>query len=587
MIILAVIRRDYELLLAKTSVESENEVWTLPYFEISDKEDPLDLIIDKCQIYDVEIEPFDIYFHNILNEREVICFDTHLLSYTHTKNLKNACWVHAANLEKLSFMDEFSVITDKLISEYRTALSVSNRIENIMDDFANAFDMETEKTTTPFSCSVFVKNDYGGYCPFIFSMEYIIHPETNLVDYRIIWPITRMFADGDKTDLYILFSSTMSILLKCIHQQDVYIDYLSLFNDAEINGAFIVFTYNVKAREMDLFINDIEKNFALYLISLMLFGQLVGSFSLIRDDNQLSKEYEDILCTNENFNLFAREEHQFYGNVEDGIFVIHINNHFYCKENFTKYHHWQIVEGVDGKILHQIDRDKSSYNFVSNETWDKIQKLINLVKANDYTIVCQQNFLYLLTPNDIWIFEGDFSEYQVCQERDKIYDRQTYENSILHFSRTFKWKYPIDPRRFENMIADLIETEPMVDSVRLVGHTNQPDGGRDLLIFKRQLDQFQHYTSSLTIGQCKAYQKTVNKSHVQDIRDMLEHYGAEGFFLAASSIVSSPLVDHLCKLKEIYDVDWWTEREIFKKLRQHPSIANGYEDIIDITEKKQ
>ena len=70
-------------------------------------------------------------------------------------------------------------------------------------------------------------------------------------------------------------------------------------------------------------------------------------------------------------------------------------------------------------------------------------------------------------------------------------------------------------------------------------------------------------------------------------RDMLEYYGAEGFFLAVSSIVSSPLVDHLCKLKEIYDVDWWTEREIFKKLRQHPSIANSYEDIIDITEKEQ
>lgn len=587
MIVLAIIRRDYELLLIKTSVENENEKWTLPYFEISDDEDPSDLIIEKCKTYDVTIEPIGIYFRDILSGQEVICFDTRLFSYTYSSSSENAFWIPAINLEKLLFVDAFSVITDKLINEYRTALSVSNRIENIMDDFANAFNMETAKTTTPFSCSVFVKNDYGGYCPFIFSVEYIIHPETNLVDYRIIWPITRMFADGDKTDLYVLFSSTMAILLKCIHQQDVYIDYLSLFNYAEINAATLVFTSNVKASEMDLFISDVEKGVAQYLISLMLFEQLVGSFSLIRDDNQLSKEYEDILNTNENFNLFAREEHQFYGNVEDGIFVIHINNHVYCKESLAKYHQWQIVEGIDGKILHQIDRDKSSYNFISNDTWDKVQKLINLMEMDNYTIVCQQNFLYLLASNDIWIFEGDFSEYQVCQERDKIYDRQTYENSILHFSRTFKWKYPIDPRKFENMIADLIETEPLVDSVRLVGNTNQSDGGRDLLIFKRQMNEFQHYTSILIVGQCKAYQKTVNKSHVQDIRDMLEYYGAEGFFLAVSSIVSSPLVDHLCKLKEIYDVDWWTEREIFKKLRQHPSIANSYEDIIDITEKEQ
>ena len=232
MIVLAVIRRNYKLLLIKTSIENDKEVWSLPYFEISDKEDPIDLLIDKCQIYNVKIKPIDIYFRDILSGREVICFDTHLLSYTYSSSSENAFWIPAINLEKLLFVDAFSVITDKLINEYRTALSASNRIENIMDDFANAFDMETEKTTTPFSCSVFVKNNYGGYCPFIFSVEYIIHPETDLVDYRIIWPITRMFADGDKTDLYVLFSSTMAILLKCIHQQDVYIDYLSLFNDA-------------------------------------------------------------------------------------------------------------------------------------------------------------------------------------------------------------------------------------------------------------------------------------------------------------------------------------------------------------------
>lgn len=584
MIVLAIIRRNYELLLVKASIKNDNVVWTLPYFEVSDEENPFNLIIRKCQIYNVTLEPISIYFHDIINGREIICFDTHLVSYTYSTNSENACWIHTANLEKILFMDEFSIITNKIVNEYRIALSVSNRLEHTIDDLATAFQLEIEKSATPFSYNIFVKNDYGNYCPFIFSVEYIIR-ETNLMDYRIIWPITRMFANGDKTDLYVLFSSAMPILLKCLYQQDVYIDYLSLFSEAEINAASIVFTSNTKANEIDLCIKDIQKNFAEYIISLMLFERLVGSFSLIRDDKQLSKEFEDILNTNESFNLFARKEHQFYGNVKDGIFLIHINNHRYCRDNFTKNHYWQIVEGIDGKILHQIDIDKSSYNFISNDTWDKIQKFINLAKPNDYTIVCQQNFLYLLALNDIWIFEGDFSEYQVCQERDKIYNRQSYENSILHFNRTFKWKYPINAGRFESMIADLIETEPMVDSVRLVGHTNHPDGGRDLLIFKRQMNEFQHYDSILIVGQCKAYQKTVNKSHVQDIRDMLEYYGADGFFLAVSSIVSSPLVDHLCKLKEIYDIDWWTERELFKKLRQHPSIADSYEDIVDIIEK--
>ena len=124
MIVLAVIRRNYKLLLIKTSIENDKEVWSLPYFEISDKEDPIDLLIDKCQIYNVKIKPIDIYFRDILSGREVICFDTHLLSYTYSSSSENAFWIPAINLEKLLFVDAFSVITDKLINEYRTALLI-------------------------------------------------------------------------------------------------------------------------------------------------------------------------------------------------------------------------------------------------------------------------------------------------------------------------------------------------------------------------------------------------------------------------------------------------------------------------------
>lgn len=253
MIILAVIRRDYELLLVKTSVGNETEIWTLPHFEISDEENPFDFIIDKCQTYNVTIEPKDIYFHNILNGREVICFDTQLLSCTYSTSSENACWMHAANLEKLAFIKEFSEITDRLINEYRIAFSISKKIEIIINDLANEFIIKIDKSETPSSYSVFVRNDYGNYCPYIFSVEYIIHPETNLVDYRVIWPITRMFAKGDKTDLYILFSSTMSILLKCIYQKDVYIDYLSFFVNTEINTASIVFISNEKANDVETY----------------------------------------------------------------------------------------------------------------------------------------------------------------------------------------------------------------------------------------------------------------------------------------------------------------------------------------------
>lgn len=585
MTIMAIIRHDYELLLVKSLSDNKTEVWTLPHFEISDDEDPSKLIIEKCRVFDVYVNPISIYFHEILNGREIICFDVQLLSYTYySKDINNARWVDTKMLEQLHFVDEFSQITNKLINEYHVSHSINDRIESVIDSISNDLQLKTEKTKDYSLFNVFVRSDYGNYCPFVFSVQYCIDFETYSVDYKINWHITRMFADGDKTDLYVLFTATMPVLLKCIHLQDVYIDYLHLFDNVEISAASILFAIS-KNNSIDTFINNIDECFAQYALSLMMFEVLIGSFSLKTDNSQLTAKYEKVLNTNNSYNFFSREEHQFYGNSEEGIFAIHINNHVYRKEHLLGQHDWQLVGGIDGKILHQIDGGKSSYNFVSNEIWCKIQELIKAARVAEYSIVCQQNILYLLADNDIWMFHGDFSEYKVCQERDRIFNRQAYENSILHFNRTFKWKYPVDPGRFENLVADLIETEPTVDSVRLVGNTNHADGGRDILIFKSQMKEPQHYISTLIVGQCKAYQKTINKNHVQDIRDMLEYYSATGFFLAVSSHISTPLIDHLCKLKETYEIDWWTERELFRKLRQHPEIANEYEDIVEIIEK--
>ncbi len=144
------------------------------------------------------------------------------------------------------------------------------------------------------------------------------------------------------------------------------------------------------------------------------------------------------------------------------------------------------------------------------------------------------------------------------------------------------YKDPINAERFEELIADLIEKNPHVMRVRLMGKTNEADGGRDILIKKRK----NAYSDEkyLVIGQCKAYQTSVGKRDVTDIRDMLDHYDAEGFFLAASNKIRVSLIDYLRKLEEKYDVDWWTDREIFNRLRQDPFLADRYADIVEVVE---
>ena len=134
----------------------------------------------------------------------------------------------------------------------------------------------------------------------------------------------------------------------------------------------------------------------------------------------------------------------------------------------------------------------------------------------------------------------------------------------------------------QQLIADIIEYQQPDTTVRLVGRTNNPDGGRDIIIRRKEGEN-----RKLTICQCKAYQNSANKSHVTDIRDTLDYYEATGFLLAVTSDITAPLIDHLTSLEKKYDVDWWTRRELFKIMRQYPSLVNAYQDIIKVVDNKE
>lgn len=86
----------------------------------------------------------------------------------------------------------------------------------------------------------FGQNEYGNYCPFIFSIDYSFESKDN-IQFMYSWRIARMYTEGDKSDLYVLFTNLMSIFLKCIFQKNIYIDYLSFFSSIEISAASIIF----------------------------------------------------------------------------------------------------------------------------------------------------------------------------------------------------------------------------------------------------------------------------------------------------------------------------------------------------------
>jgi len=112
------------------------------------------------------------------------------------------------------------------------------------------------------------------------------------------------------------------------------------------------------------------------------------------------------------------------------------------------------------------------------------------------------------------------------------------------------WSESIDGNEFEILIRELLSHEVGVKWIRKVSIGNEPDQGRDLIAEWRTpplLGQMLNsddpeqnpYIDRRVIVQCKGFRKNVGKSDVTDIRDTLEHYEAQGYFLAVSSYLTS------------------------------------------------
>lgn len=75
----------------------------------------------------------------------------------------------------------------------------------------------------------------------------------------------------------------------------------------------------------------------------------------------------------------------------------------------------------------------------------------------------------------------------------------------------------------------------------------------------------------------------MNKSNVRDIRDTVEYHGADGYFLAVASHLTSPLTTHLDQMRRQGKVwvDWWTRSEIEERLQLDRGIASKFIGVVD------
>lgn len=303
----------------------------------------------------------------------------------------------------------------------------------------------------------------------------------------------------------------------------------------------------------------------------------------------LCEDIEDL----ETHNFMARTNPDFnwFRSIISRISVFSLNERFLTiLKMVIDIHKTQIVNGPTRKIF-------SYGNLLNSVTLSRYKLAFDLMmfledngeQPTEPVLITIEDHFFLLGNKHIISMEDDCSLKSVFQEKEAIKERQALENELLFPPINFVWAEKMDGGRFESMVRELLLVEPGVERVRQISNSNEPDGGRDLeaeWIIKNTLNiqkpEDSPYQKINVIIQCKAYNRSIGKAHVQDIRDTIDKYDADGFFLAVSTALSTPLFDYLTKLrnKGNYWVDWWTRNELEDRLRENPEIVKRYPDLI-------
>ncbi|MBU2824878.1 restriction endonuclease [Acidithiobacillus ferrooxidans] len=197
---------------------------------------------------------------------------------------------------------------------------------------------------------------------------------------------------------------------------------------------------------------------------------------------------------------------------------------------------------------------------------------------------------------------GDCGLRQFEAERTKFLERRAKENAVFAADYTFQWPQKIDGAKFEDLIYALLEREPGVMWVRQASPTNERDGGRDFMarwvvpvgdgLVKEDSSPVEAGVPTPAralnvVVQVKALNPSVGKSKVQDIRDTVERYEANGYFLIAFPQPANSLVEHLSALaKRGIWTNWWDRAQIESRLRMHVDLAARFADLVKVEARK-
>lgn len=140
------------------------------------------------------------------------------------------------------------------------------------------------------------------------------------------------------------------------------------------------------------------------------------------------------------------------------------------------------------KTISGINRDLHITENCSNFTAQKIKKkiystlkTIDNLEEKKIHIIQLENITVAVGREHLLFIENLGGLYKFNEEKELVRQRRLSENEWLFKPTNLIWAKNIDGGKFEELIKDLLEREPDVTWIRKVSHTNEQDGGRDLI----------------------------------------------------------------------------------------------------------
>lgn len=404
--------------------------------------------------------------------------------------------------------------------------------------------------------------------------------------------------DGERSDLHDVISICFAIFLK---QKPIYTSYLiqNIYNPATCDD------YEMYGR----ILLPIQGKTILYTISsiqdLIIFSDLFCHLFLLVLGNNLpehkkygvdiSKSFLSKIGTlTDNINTTKRNfpKWEYYRNYDEGLTIIDSSMILtLISKIFELIEKNQLIDGIKSILFfndqykHSIRKDEIT--FLKEKMIFLNDNVRNFIFLENIAITYGKKYLLF------WDINCGIDAYK--SEKIIIKERHDKEYELLFKPNTISLANEIDGNLFETFVLDLLRKKTNIHWIRKVSHTNESDGGRD---FIAEIDTPSRQTDIIYKGQtpfirrriiiqCKAYRSGVAKKNVIDIRDTIEHYNAQGYFLIVSSYIKRSLTEHLEKFRyeNNFYIDWWGKEELENELLKHNELIDKYSNIITIKNK--